>query len=572
MTNTARKLLLGLLGGGSASVPAITWLFRDLFTTDAAAGNLNGTSAEPGPGTRTAEDTNDRYSITGGQMVRSAGAHFSAWTDPQLYTADVANETGLAFYTAIRLSTLVNANGFIGADNKVTANPADLLANFLEFNQVQPISNGSTITTSLEWGVESGADMVIPVPVEMAVISRNPGAIFLQRVKAGQWRVVWVDSATASASLMLRTNDIGRPFWLDEWGISNDLPAVWSDRFGIATARTATTANGSTSTAEVNALIEHTITAATGVTQELMVRRTDDNNCIIIRMSQAGSTIKIIEVAAGSETEKASAAQTWTNATAYRIVVTVDGYSVCAYVGTTYKATWTSARNTPTATGVKVSHAGSELVTWPLNVTLAMGSAVAEKTFWTLGDSKTHGQGDDTSPYAAGQNGYQYRLATALSGATGSRWYEHPRRNGRASYGVNAAGGSMVGAIDADLSIRYPNPDFILVNLGVNDGTTMNGDAAQWVTDYQYILDTLHVWAPNARIGVARPASNSGDWSAMDDTRIPEVIAGRSWAFLGPDERTVLGANWATLTVDGIHPSPAGYDAMAAAWKTAMGY
>lgn len=567
--NTAHKLLLGLLGGSAG----ITWLFRDTFTTDASAPLGTPLNAEPGPGQWTVADTNNRYSKANGQLVRSAGAVASAWTDPQMYTADVTNEVGLAFYTAIRTSVSTSSNGSIGADNKINANTANLLAHFLEYNQHQPYVNGTVITTHLEWGAESATTLVIPAPVELLVISRNPGAWYLQRVKDGNWRVVWVDGVTSSTTLKLRTNDNNRPFVLDEAGITNGLPSVWKDRYGIATARTATTANGSTSTAEANALIEHTITAATGVTQELMVRRVDDSNCIIVRMDQGGSTVKIIEVNGGVETEKASAAQTWTNGTQYRIVVTIHGYTMRVHVANVYKVGWTSARLNSTATGVKVSHAGSELVTWPLAVSLSLGTAVAQKTFWTLGDSKTQGQGDDTSPYPAGQNGFQYRLAALLTSSTGQSWFEHPRRDGRSSYGVNKAGSlSMKDVIDADLAIRYPDPDFILVNLGVNDGTTMNGDAAQWVTDYQYILDTLHVWSPNARIGVARPASNGGDWSAMDDTRIPEVITGRSWAFLGPDERTVLGANWATLTTDGLHPSPTGYDAVAAAWKTAMGY
>ena len=34
----------------------ISWLLRDEFSTDLAAGSVNGTAAEPGPGTRTVRD------------------------------------------------------------------------------------------------------------------------------------------------------------------------------------------------------------------------------------------------------------------------------------------------------------------------------------------------------------------------------------------------------------------------------------------------------------------------------------------------------------------------------------
>jgi hypothetical protein len=46
----------------------IKWLLRDEFTTSLAAGSVNGTNAEPGPGVRTVVDTGNNLSISGGRI------------------------------------------------------------------------------------------------------------------------------------------------------------------------------------------------------------------------------------------------------------------------------------------------------------------------------------------------------------------------------------------------------------------------------------------------------------------------------------------------------------------------
>jgi hypothetical protein len=143
------------------------------------------------------------------------------------------------------------------------------------------------------------------------------------------------------------------------------LSPPWNTDYGIATNRVATTSAVSETTSEANALIEHTITAATGVTQELSIRRTDDDNRWVIRMDQAGSTIKLIERNGAAETERSSAAQTWTNGTAYRVVAIADGNAIRSFVADVARNAYTSATFNNTATGVQVSHAGSDLVAWP---------------------------------------------------------------------------------------------------------------------------------------------------------------------------------------------------------------
>ena len=56
-------------GRGRGRAAALRYLLRDEFTTDLAAGAVNGTAAEPGPGTRTVVDLGNRLYIIGGKAI-----------------------------------------------------------------------------------------------------------------------------------------------------------------------------------------------------------------------------------------------------------------------------------------------------------------------------------------------------------------------------------------------------------------------------------------------------------------------------------------------------------------------
>lgn len=117
----------------------------------------------------------------------------------------------------------------------------------------------------------------------------------------------------------------------------------------------------------------------------------------------------------------------------------------------------------------------------------------------------------------------------------------------------------------------------ITINLGANDfvnGGAAAGNQANWIGQYQAVIDQLHGQCPGARIGIVQPWSRN--WDTESDRLaawIPSVVSGRAWAYVGPDERVILkGAdNGATYTVDGIHPTAGGYGLEAAAWITAFG-
>lgn len=70
----------------------ITWILRDDFTTNLAVGSVNGTAAEPGPGTRTTTDPSNKISISGGKLVFS---NPNAWDSFFAITPTQARAAGL---------------------------------------------------------------------------------------------------------------------------------------------------------------------------------------------------------------------------------------------------------------------------------------------------------------------------------------------------------------------------------------------------------------------------------------------------------------------------------------------
>lgn len=86
----------GLLGQGIAAgnrhIGPPYFLLNDTFATDRAAGAVNGTPAEPGPGLRTVADTNSKLSLVGGQASFATGGANNG--NPRVTYGPIAREPG----------------------------------------------------------------------------------------------------------------------------------------------------------------------------------------------------------------------------------------------------------------------------------------------------------------------------------------------------------------------------------------------------------------------------------------------------------------------------------------------
>lgn len=94
-----------------SEVPSYT--LNDQFTTDRAAGSVNGTLATDGVNTRTVVDTESKLSISSSQLSIAGGKTSPAWGDPQISYPSVSRVAGKIFYGKMNMSS-TNQGGIIG--------------------------------------------------------------------------------------------------------------------------------------------------------------------------------------------------------------------------------------------------------------------------------------------------------------------------------------------------------------------------------------------------------------------------------------------------------------------------
>jgi hypothetical protein len=188
----------------------------------------------------------------------------------------------------------------------------------------------------------------------------------------GQWFLEWVSNTVVADLDFIFLGALGT-FSAKNTAVVN-LPdngyTVWADDYGIATGRESSPSANDTLSCTADAIVELTWDCATSETVDIMVRRTDDDHCWIIRCDEATNTIKLIEVNDG-ETERGSSSQTFSNGTSYRIIAHIVGTQIKTYVqvgGTvTLRAEYGSATYNQTVEGAKVIGfaSASEFITWP---------------------------------------------------------------------------------------------------------------------------------------------------------------------------------------------------------------
>lgn len=358
---TIVALLLCAVAGAVWAIPpaffrgGFRYLFLDRFLTDASAPLSSPRTCEPGPGTWAITDTENKISISSGLLTFAGGKASPGYGDPMVRSvSSVGSAGGTALLATVVSNTGTACIGF-GAG---TANPG------FRFSISTLVS--ADVGTSIN-------SETVALPQDFAVILRPAlaGGWMCRRSPGGTWNLQWVSVAGPNTNAVVSSYNSA---------VSVDnvrvvvLPA-WATESNIYTSFVASPANPQAATMTADGLVYVTWTPAAGETLELDIRRTDSDNRWIHRCDQAGSTMKIIERAAGIETERASSAQTWTVSTAYRIGIVAVGQSIKQIVGNVAKNTYTSASFNQSATGVRLSghSTATNLYAWPRYVTIPGG-------------------------------------------------------------------------------------------------------------------------------------------------------------------------------------------------------
>jgi lysophospholipase L1-like esterase len=555
-----KKTNAGLRGMGrnEGAVAPIVYLLRDEFTTDDDAPITAPRTAEPGPGQWTITDTANKLSIAN-RKLSSSGLTIN-YDDPKLRSG---------MYDRIPGRTL----RFKWTGTSLRASFSDSTDPDIPSSGIRVLTSGSVIIYDTVFTFPASF-LTLNTEYEFAVIQGKVGDTVL--IKGGaftHWTLLFPGAKTATSPQVVQFGyHTGASVWsvsevtlLDygqEMGCSYGLASVFSE-FPVSGQASAELINSS---ADGWARVTWKPTA--GGTLELSFRRTDDDNRFIVRCSQAGSTIKLIKVDNGVESELASAAATFLVSSAtYVINALAVGNQVYAQDSGGHTITATDSFN-QTATGVKAFTEGNlfQLAVFPWIASPTFSQSSLPILFLPFGDSKTVGTGDNATLYP-GQGGYP-PLLSGLVEATGRGCVERPAR-------IAGSGTTVTywrANIDAALvSTTLHTPHYILWNLGANDNAD---NEAGWKADAQYIIDAFHTKWTSAKIYFMRIWERSNPNLTAFATWYADLVAANPGVcFLGPDERVFLenGDDGASLTTDGTHPNHAGYIATAQAWKTALG-
>lgn len=385
----------GLLPMFGAS--GVAYLLRDEFTTDRAAGAVNGTAAEPGPGVRVVSDSGSRYSITGGigNVVSGSGSYGNP---AAYYDVAVARAAGRLLKTRITVVNWSAAQFPMGWSRTTTANWtgfANVAHAFITIGSALSAAgnagNGSSVTSVLTNGAE----------YQLAISLRAVGAIYM--IKGGSysnWSLLWLSTTDNTATVYAAWCNSAAVFTHDSFRVPGNLwlpTPLASDGFGSAfgttdglghaegiaggvgssvtwtthagtivatsakaqaSALSGGVANATLSTSTKNVFVKAKLTRSAG-TVGLELRRTDDDNKLFTEHDGTNCYLKQ-RVAAVETTLITAAAAYSANA---EIVLDLDGnagrlYYNNALVGTTASI---NAGLTATAHGIRTTDTGNTI-------------------------------------------------------------------------------------------------------------------------------------------------------------------------------------------------------------------
>jgi hypothetical protein len=293
----------------------LIFLLRDEYPVDASAPLTTPRTCAPGPGVMTLVQNDGQMSIAAGLLTiptqttpvfSDLGYHGSAITR----AAGVMIAQPLIFNAGNKqlFACHLRTNAAVGSNQSGAGIQCDSDGQFLVEGAVQSKLGGTHAAYLAPFAQEN----------VYAVVLRAAGAHFIFND-----HLVYVGQNDSTATLYPHSAVYDNNYTSDYLRVAQLGAPFVADR-GLATYYDATPVANDTATSEANALHFFEWTPASAEVFELRYRWIDDDNCMIMRCSQSGSTIKVIQRKAGVETEEATGARTWTIGTKFRIGLRYD--------------------------------------------------------------------------------------------------------------------------------------------------------------------------------------------------------------------------------------------------------
>jgi hypothetical protein len=345
----------------NAPPAGVSFLLRDAFSTSRAAGSVDGTNAEPGPGTRIVTDTLSCMSLAGGNVnaTNRNGAN-----DPGIrYSETAARATGLAMIVRPIIPTAGNwhAAPYVSGGTYLYGGVAWTTSalNYYHGAQVNILS-----------GLSSGQN------IWAAIVLRPTGKYIFGKEIGGDWIVGFVDNYDTVDPCHFKHGVFTSAPNCDVLADCRvaQLSTPFDSDFGIATdhlsgARTA----GDTFTHEADAWLQFVVQTLPSAGQiEVRFRVQDASNYWQVTVDSAGD-VDLDEVVAGAPTQRGTKAGTVANG--HRVSVRmvddqINVYSQNAGSPGNADISYSSATNFKTETDGELETEGTggavtDIVTWP---------------------------------------------------------------------------------------------------------------------------------------------------------------------------------------------------------------
>ncbi len=535
------------------------YLFCDRFSAVEAAPAETPHAALPGPGGLVLTQNDGSFATDGAKLILAPQTTPAAG-DLGFWASDgIARAAGRAILFSFAQSGYGAMNNIVAARSQT-----------LNYGSFANIADGYYLTDTALWTIDSAgyfhAQAGRQSGVILGIVLRAAGAYLLVVEPGGLVTLQAVKHQDSTATVYPALSNGAGSGALRRLEVLDAGGAWATDTIALATVASPTSPQ-SVAPGVDDVLAQFTWTAKVGEVLEWSFRRTSDDDRYLVRCSQSGSTVKLIKVVGGAETELQSAAQTWTADSAYNLILAVDRGRVVVWTGYgAAKIDYPARADTAFVasgggTGMVVSgfSVGSNLRVYPRHPPFPKGRGNACRTFLVHGDSK--------SDMSVSTVTWPHELMAAVRAA-------HPDlfavRDCLAVTGWTVA--NQAACIARDLSVATYVPEFVLQNIGANDLTAMP-EAAVWQANLGTVLDAMHAQWPSAKVYVAKPWRSGRDNEA--DTMagwIDTVLSTRSaWARVGHDERVWFKPDVASLSADGVHYNAAGNTAAAAQWVTVLG-
>lgn len=339
---------------GSAGVAGFTYLLNDTFTTDRAAGALNGIAAEPGPGVRDVADTGNNLSASGGSLVTAA---IVGGGNPAIRYGAIARAAGQIAIATVRPGAGTVFSCRVGWTSTSSYAGTDAII----FGNSRALTVWANSVVGAAVGLwEDNTDY------RGAVIQRAAGGMLL--IKGGafaSWTLLWIYTAgtgtprgafvgaagVGASPYAVREIKVPKARWLptplvsdgfSAWGSSDGLGhaegiaggigsggngkawtanvGTWSASGGVAAASALSggVAVATVDSGKADGIVTAKLTRSAG-TAGIVLRWVDANNHVQAR--HTGTNAQLVKVVAGTPTTLVDAAATYVAGAEIRLVV-----------------------------------------------------------------------------------------------------------------------------------------------------------------------------------------------------------------------------------------------------------